>query len=115
MNHRYKRMLEGMQAKKGRSSGKRREKWFLYILKCADESLYTGITKDLERRFKMHSEGKAARYTRTRRPLEVVYQEICKTRTDALVRECAVKALSKPKKLALIGQPKRNNTALSKE
>lgn len=94
-------MLEGMQAKKKRRS-KRSEKWFLYILKCADESLYTGITKDIERRFKMHSEGKAARYTRTRRPLEIVYQEICRTRTDALVRECRVKALPKLKKLALI-------------
>ena len=94
-------MLEGMQAQKKRPS-KRSEKWFLYILRCADESLYTGVTKDLKRRFKMHSEGKAARYTRTRRPLKMVYHEICLTRTDALVRECRVKALPKIKKLALI-------------
>lgn len=104
MNHRYKKMLKGMQAKEEGARKKRREKWFLYILKCVDGSLYTGITKDLERRFQMHSEGKAARYTRTRRPLEIIYKETCRTRTEALVRECAVKALSKARKLALIGQ-----------
>ena len=82
---------------------KRREKWCVYILKCADASLYTGIAKDLAKRFQMHSDGKGARYTRTRRPLAIVYQEICKSRTEALIRECAVKALPKRKKLALIG------------
>lgn len=50
----------------------------------------------------MHTEGRAARYTRTRRPLEIVYREICRTRTEALVRECFVKSLPKTKKLALI-------------
>lgn len=95
-------MLSRMQVKEKDAPKKRREKWFLYILKCADQSLYTGITKDLERRFKMHAEGKAARYTRTRRPLEIIYKEICRTRTEALVRECAVKALPKAKKLRLI-------------
>lgn len=101
MQNRYRKMLEGMRAKE---KGKRRrgEKWFLYILKCADLSLYTGITKDLERRFKMHSEGKAARYTRTRLPLELVYHEACRSRTQALIRELSVKALPKAKKLALI-------------
>jgi predicted GIY-YIG superfamily endonuclease len=102
MNPKYKRMLEGMQAKEGKVSKKSKEKWFLYILKCNDRSLYTGITKDLERRIKMHSEGKGARYTRTRLPLEMVYQETCKNRTEALVRECAVKALPKLNKLALV-------------
>ena len=95
-------MLERMQAKEKKSRKKRIEKWFLYILKCSDHSLYTGITKDIERRFKMHLEGKAAHYTRTRPPLMMVYQETCKTRTEALVRECVVKALPKAKKLALI-------------
>lgn len=102
-NDRYKRMLDGMRAKEAKAPRKRREKWFLYILKCADLSLYTGITKDLKRRFKMHSEGKAARYTRTRLPVEMVYRETCRSRAEALTRECAVKALPKPKKLALIG------------
>ena len=109
MNRRYKEMLDRMQEKeKARPlSKKRREKWFLYILKCADLSLYTGITTDLERRFKLHSEGKAARYTRTRRPLELVYQETRRSRTDALTRECAVKALPTVKKLALIQEKNR--------
>lgn len=102
MNDRYKRMLERMRAKEARAPKKRREKWYLYILKCADRSLYTGITKDLERRFKMHAQGRAARYTRTRRPLEMVYREACRSRTEALTRESAVKRLPKPKKLALI-------------
>ena len=102
MENRYRKMLEGMRAKEKGTRKRPREKWFLYILKCADLSLYTGITKDIARRFKMHSEGKAARYTRTRRPLEVVYQETCRSRTQALTRECTVKALPKAKKLALI-------------
>ena len=102
-------MLEGMRVKEKKSPKKRREPWFVYMLKCEDLSLYTGITKDIEKRFKMHSEGKAARYTRTRRPLEMVYRESCKTRTEALVRECAVKALPKEKKLALIEQFNANN------
>ena len=104
MDPSYRRMLARMQAKAKRGPKRRGEKWFLYILKCRDASLYTGITKDIERRLKMHSEGKGARYTRTRLPVEMVYQETCRTRTEALVRECAVKALPKPRKLALIEQ-----------
>lgn len=103
MTPRYKRMLAGMEEKEKTARSKKREKWFLYILRCRDHSLYTGITNDLGRRFQMHSDGKGARYTRTRRPLEMVYRETCKSRTAALIRECAVKALPKPKKLALIG------------
>ena len=104
MDPSYRRMLARMQAKAKRGPKRRGEKWFLYILKCRDASLYTGITKDIERRLKMHSEGKGARYTRARLPVEMVYQETCRTRTEALVRECAVKALPKPRKLALIEQ-----------
>ena len=103
MNPRYKQMLERMETKERSLPKKRRQKWCVYILKCADASLYTGIAKDLAKRFQMHSDGKGARYTRTRRPLAIVYQEICKSRTEALIRECAVKALPKQKKLALIG------------
>ena len=93
-----------MRKKAKRTSKKRAEKWFVYILGCSDQSLYTGITNNLERRFKTHSEGKGARYTRTRLPLEMVYQETCKNRTEALIRECAVKALPKAKKINLIEQ-----------
>ncbi|MBI4367853.1 MAG: GIY-YIG nuclease family protein [Candidatus Omnitrophica bacterium] len=83
-------------AKRGRP--KKKENWFLYMLECCDGSLYTGVTKDLQRRLKMHNDGKASRYTRTRRPVRIIYQEPCGNRTRALVRECAVKALPKKKK-----------------
>ncbi|MBI3317091.1 MAG: GIY-YIG nuclease family protein [Candidatus Omnitrophica bacterium] len=91
-----------MQAREKKSKRLRCEKWFLYMLKCADFTLYTGIAKDLEKRFKRHAQGKGARYTRTRLPLEIVYREICKSRTQALVRECTLKALPRTEKLALI-------------
>lgn len=104
MGKRYKKMLAGMQAKEKRSRKKQREKWFLYILECSDHSLYTGIAKDVAKRFQMHLDGKGARYTRIRKPVEVVYQELCRSRTKALVRECAVKAMPKPRKLDLIEQ-----------
>ena len=104
MQARYKKMLEGMQRNAKTARKKRAEKWFVYMLTCCDQSLYTGITNDLERRLKMHSSGKGARYTRTRLPLELVYRETCRSRTDAMVRECAVKALPRPRKLALVEQ-----------
>ena len=100
MKSKYRRMLAGMQEKgKGTSNS---QPWFVYILRCADGTFYTGITNDLDRRFKMHSNGKGARYTRTRRPLELIYQETLKSRTRALVRECQVKALPRKSKEALI-------------
>lgn len=108
-------MLAVMEAKEARRKKKRAEEvWFLYILKCSDGSLYTGIAKDIERRFKMHMAGKASRYTRTRRPLEILYREACGSRTQALVRECKVKALPKEKKLALVGVgPRRDRPRIT--
>ncbi|MBN2206610.1 MAG: GIY-YIG nuclease family protein [Candidatus Aminicenantes bacterium] len=76
--------------------------WFLYILRCGDGSFYTGITNDIERRLKAHQDGKASRYTRTRRPVDLVYREACGGRSLALARECAVKALSRERKEKLI-------------
>ncbi len=96
----YKRMLELMKSKRKHSSKK--DPWFLYILKCCDGSFYTGITKDIERRFKVHNTGKAAKYTRSRLPVKLIYQEKCRNRTAALVRECAVKALPRKKKEELV-------------
>ncbi|MDO8519165.1 MAG: GIY-YIG nuclease family protein [Deltaproteobacteria bacterium] len=78
------------------------EPWNVYILKCADGTLYTGVTKDLKRRLSEHNTGKAARYTRGRGPVKLVYQEKCKSRSVALVREYAVKALPREKKKLLI-------------
>lgn len=107
MDAKYKKMLKGMQAndkRRKKSKRKKEDKWFLYILKCGDNSLYTGIAKDIQKRFEAHSAGKGARYTRTRLPLELVYQETCPSRSAALIRECAVKSLPKAKKLAMTGE-----------
>ena len=76
--------------------------WVLYILECADHTLYTGITDDLDRRFRAHSEGKGAKYTRGRGPLILRYREECGSHSAALRRECAVKKLSRQEKLRLI-------------
>ena len=78
------------------------ERWFVYILRCADGSLYTGITIDLERRIEQHNAGTASRYTRSRLPVELVYQEGPTTKSKALNRELAIKALSRKAKEALI-------------
>ena len=76
--------------------------WVLYILECADHTLYTGITDDLDRRFRAHSEGQGAKYTRGRGPLILRYREECGSHSAALRRECAVKKLSRQEKLRLI-------------
>lgn len=76
--------------------------YWLYILRCGDGSLYTGTTGDVERRLKAHREGKGAKYTRGRGPLEVVYREELPDKSAALKREWAVKQLSREEKLKLI-------------
>ena len=76
--------------------------WYLYILRCGDGSLYTGITTDVEKRFEAHSSGKGAKYTRGRGPLELVYSEACQDHSHALKREWEIKALPREKKLELI-------------
>ena len=82
--------------------------WHLYILRCGDGSLYTGITMDVQRRFTAHCAGKGAKYTRGRGPLELVYREVCGSHSDALKREWQVKQLSREEKEMLLkmwGQP----------
>lgn len=76
--------------------------WFVYILRCADDTLYTGITNDLIRRCDQHNAGTASRYTRSRLPVVLVYQETQATRSLALKRELAIKALSRQQKELLI-------------
>lgn len=99
----YKRMLDSMRLKESRRRKHTpKDPWVLYILKCNDGTLYTGIAKDLQKRFQTHNSGKGAKYTRTRLPLELLYQEACKNRTQALIREYAVKSLSRKKKETLI-------------
>jgi putative endonuclease len=76
---------------------------FVYILECADASLYTGCTNNLEKRLKQHNESRAgARYTKARRPVVLRYTETFATRGDALRRECELKKLTREEKLALI-------------
>ena len=77
--------------------------WKLYILRCGDGSLYTGITVDVQTRLEMHRSGKGAKYTRGRGPLELVYTEPCESYSAALKREAAIKKLKRPEKLALAG------------
>ena len=76
--------------------------WWAYLVKCADDTLYAGITTDLERRVTEHNAGSGARYTRARRPVVLVYREQCDDRSSALKREAAIKRLSRADKLALI-------------
>jgi len=75
--------------------------WFVYMVECRDGSLYTGITNDLERRVQQHNEGLASRYTRSRRPVVLRYREPCGSRSQALIRECAVKLMTPVQKRAL--------------
>ena len=95
MDQRYRRMLRGMKVREESRPAYAAGPWLLYILRCGDGSLYTGITTDIERRVREHQEGKAARYTRAHRPVELVYSEECEGRSAALSRECAVKSLGR--------------------
>lgn len=76
--------------------------WYVYILKCCNGSLYTGITTDLEKRLEEHNSGKGAKYTAYNRPVKLVYSEKAGSRSKALKREAAVKKLTRTLKLALI-------------
>ena len=76
--------------------------WYLYILRCGDGTLYTGITTDVDRRFAAHSAGKGAKYTRSRLPVTLVYQESLPDKSAALRREAAIKRLTRQQKLDLI-------------
>ena len=77
-------------------------RWFVYLLRCADDSLYTGIAKDVDRRCQQHNAGTASRYTRSRLPVVVVNREAHASRSLALSREAAIKALTRRQKEALI-------------
>jgi len=76
--------------------------WKLYMLRCGDGSLYTGISTDVARRLEEHRSGKGAKYTRSRGPLELAYVEECGDRSDALKRELEIKAMTRAEKLKLI-------------
>ena len=78
--------------------------WYVYILRCADGSLYTGVTTDTERRVTEHNQSDrlGAKYTRVRRPVSLVYRELCSNRSAACKREAQIKALSRAAKLKLL-------------
>ena len=77
------------------------KQWVVYILQCGDESLYTGITDNLERRLAAHRTGKGAKYTRGRGPLTLRYLQICEDHSAALRREMQIKAMPRKEKLSL--------------
>ena len=73
----------------------------VYVVRCADGTLYTGVTTDLERRIEEHNSGKGAKYTRGRGPVRLAYSEAARTLQDALKREAEIKRMSRADKLAL--------------
>lgn len=77
--------------------------WQVYIIRCSDDSLYTGITTDIDRRFIEHVEGKGAKYFRGRHPVEVVYLENGHTRSSASKREIQIKTMNRSEKMNLKG------------
>ena len=80
--------------------------WIVYILKCADGTLYTGITNDLDRRMREHEAGQGAKYTRGRGPFQLVYNEVFRGRGQASKREIEIKSLDREQKLRLVsGDP----------
>ena len=80
-----------------------KDAWHIYILRCADGTLYTGVTTDLVRRVQEHNESlKGAKYTRVRRPVSLVHSEVFENRSAACVREAAIKKLSRDEKTTLI-------------
>jgi predicted GIY-YIG superfamily endonuclease len=95
--------------KKGRNPRPSRssDSWFVYIIRCADGSLYTGITKDVKRRCQQHNAGSASRYTRSRRPVKLVWQKAQPSQSAALKREAAIKAMTRKEKLAMTRQRKK--------
>lgn len=78
-----------------------RNKWTVYILKCADRTLYTGVTTDLERRIAMHQSGKGAKYTRGRGPFKLLFTKTHRTKSAALRHEAAIKKLKRKEKISL--------------
>ena len=86
--------------------------WTVYMLECGDGTLYTGITDDLPRRLKAHSEGRGAKYTRSRGPLKLRYLETVPDKSTALKREYALKRLRKIEKMAMIHEKEREMQSL---
>ena len=76
--------------------------WFVYILRCRDNTLYTGITNNVEKRLLAHEEGRGAKYTKGRGPFKIVYKKKFKTRSEATIKELEIKKLNSKEKRELI-------------
>ncbi|WP_210125303.1 MULTISPECIES: GIY-YIG nuclease family protein [unclassified Staphylococcus] len=79
-------------------------KHYVYIVKCKDDSLYTGYTTDVEARIATHNAGKGAKYTKIRRPVVLVYQEMFDSKSEAMRREYEIKTFTRQEKLKMIGE-----------
>ena len=90
------------------AEGADRGQWWVYVLLCADKTLYTGVSNDLAARVERHNAGSGARYTRSRRPVKLVYQEMAADRGAAQQREYAIRKLNPAQKRALIGASPAN-------
>lgn len=91
--------------------------WFVYMIRCSDNSLYTGVTTNIERRFKEHQESKkGSKYARAKIPLRVVYQETHPNRSEAQIREAQLKKYTKTEKEKLVksAEPKNRNRPTTK-
>ncbi len=97
MEANYRRMLKALREDDAPAPAE----WSVYIVRCGDDSLYTGIAKDVDARLKQHNSGRGAAYTRARRPVTLVYRRDGFTRSEALVREARIKALPRDEKLKL--------------
>lgn len=78
------------------------KQYYCYIVRCADDTLYTGISTDVERRVKQHNAGRGAKYTSQRLPVKLIYIEVVGNRAEAMIRERAIKKLPRSKKLSLV-------------
>ena len=93
-----------MRITSAKTNDKKSVYWFLYILECCDNTFYTGITNDLQRRLDKHHDGSASRYTRSRRPVKLIYHERCRNKSSALKKEHAVKSLTRMEKVHYINK-----------
>jgi predicted GIY-YIG superfamily endonuclease len=98
MEARYLNMIHRMK-KRGK------KEWSVYILRCGDDTLYTGIAKNIAARLAQHQSGQGAAYTRTHLPVTLIYQENKMTRSAALIREAAIKSLPRSGKVKLCSRP----------
>ncbi|MED3662454.1 GIY-YIG nuclease family protein [Ureibacillus sp. FSL K6-8385] len=93
----------------------KKDNHYFYVLECADSSLYAGYTNHLERRIRQHNEGKGAKYTRARRPVQCIYYEIFETKEEALKAEYAFKQLKRSEKIKYIEIGREKNEVSKKQ